>query len=124
MTGIHSEQVLAVIAAWRTAAQELHFEFLSPFTLMSDRQQLACLGVVAGFGSPKGTVIVSMDDISERFASAARRNGFVLSGLRLDVYRNYERLLFIDTLRDWGWLGQPDQRPSWLEDAGPDESAE
>jgi hypothetical protein len=28
---------------------------------------------------------------------------------------DYDRGVLVDVLRDWGWTGEPDKRPLWLE---------
>ena len=45
-------------AVWREAAQDLAFEFISPFTLIDGAQTLSYLGLLPHFGGPKGMLVV------------------------------------------------------------------
>jgi hypothetical protein len=46
-----------------------------------------------------------------QFADSGELWRSVLSG---DVYRTYDRKLFVDTLTDWGWFGRVDEKPAWF----------
>jgi len=107
-------QHASIVAAWKAAASDLGIGFISPFDLISTGSRLAYLGMVPDFGSPKGTLLASIDDSIEQLSRVAERSGFFFSALAPQEYSKYDRVLFVETLVDWGWFGAADRRPTWL----------
>jgi hypothetical protein len=105
-----------VADAWRAASAALDLRFEAPFTLKTRAGQYSCIGWLADFGSPKGTILLL--DIGSMYGSDAWRSaeneGYFVSALNGDMYRKYERSLFVETLRDWGYFGDPGRQPLWL----------
>ena len=101
-----------IIAAWRFAAQDLSFEFTSPFSAMvKGGCSVKFLGLVHHFGANVGMLIRGKSSgIVDGFWPADEEYG--LSEL-WKSYCKYDRELFIDTLEDWGWRGPMAMRPSW-----------
>ena len=107
---------MAITDAWQVAADELGIQVTSPFTLDDDSGSIVCPAMISGFGSPLGTVILPLDSPDrERLPSAAQRVGYSYSLLGRP-YDRFDRDFFIETLNDWGWKGDPDNRPDWCTD--------
>jgi hypothetical protein len=45
---------------------------------------------------------------------AAEESGYTYSFVSADSYGRFDAEHFKDTLRDWGYYGPPETRPSWL----------
>jgi hypothetical protein len=106
--GMHFEKT---IAAWQQAAADLDIKIQSPFCLMDGAKKLYFEILVENFGGPNGTIVFSVDDMSE--IKTAENYGFYYSALNLTSYEIYDRQKFIDTLNDWGYFGDPSQKPGW-----------
>jgi hypothetical protein len=92
--------------SWRTAAREFGFQFVCPFAIESGSKVVEYHGMVVGFGSPKGTVFLASSGCKGGLGTAHRaavKNGYHFSQLNADVYCEYDRRRFSDTLKDWGW---------------------
>lgn len=98
-------------AVWRQAAQDLGFEFITPFTLPDGGQTLTYLGLVPQFGRRKGMlVIVGLH--ATHHARVAQQHGYGWSCLPASSDA-YDRKGFVDMLNDWGWFGAPHTAPAW-----------
>lgn len=107
-----------VAEAWRKAANDLQIVVKAPFKLVDvDGSELTLIAVVEGFGNRQGTVVCAFDSWHS-VKSLVSHEGFVASGLNLKVYSNYNRQLFAETLRDWGWQGNG-APPSWYSESLP-----
>jgi hypothetical protein len=99
---------------WREASQDLGFDFLAPFTLPDGEDTLAYVGLVAEFGSTRGTLIIddSEKESMSRLMRIASERGYGCSCMSMS-YGAYDRKVFIELLNEWGWCGSPDRTPSW-----------
>ncbi|HVU15605.1 MAG TPA: hypothetical protein VHD32_01675 [Candidatus Didemnitutus sp.] len=100
------ESTTKVQDAWRTAAREIGFEFTGPYSLSEGSERVQYHGLVAGFGSPKGTVFFASSTFDEDFGPARRlaaSHGYFFSVISAVGYGSFERAPFIETLKDWGW---------------------
>ena len=105
----------ALAQAWRTAATDLQFEFVSPYTFVDNEgNPHTCAGLLVHFGGPKGTLIISQYDDDAALDVVGPALGFYTSALNPRAYEKYDRERFIDTLTDWGWYGDPEKRPAWF----------
>jgi hypothetical protein len=98
--------VAKVQDAWRTAAQELGFEFVAPYSLSAGSESIEYHGFVSGFGSPKGTVFLASSTFEEDVSSAGRiaaSGGYFFSVISAVGYSSFKRAHFVETLKDWGW---------------------
>jgi hypothetical protein len=102
--------------AWKQAAQDLGFEFVSPFAFVgNDGREYECSGLLKFFGNPNGTLICSrFDRDCDKFYEVINGLGFYSSALNPRYYEKYDRARFMETLRDWRWYGPEDRRPDWL----------
>ena len=100
--------------AWQEAATDLKLEFVSPYKFMdASGQQYTCTGLIKKIGSINGTLIISRKD-AENVFDAGQRMGYFTSGLNPRYYEKYNREKFIETLKEWGWFGEINDKPDWL----------
>ena len=99
---------------WREAFQDLGFDFIAPFTLLEGEDTLAYVGLVAEFGSTRGTLIIddSEKESMSRLMRVASERGYGWSCMSMS-YGAYDREVFIELLNEWGWCGSLDRTPSW-----------
>ena len=75
------------------------------------------LGLVRHFGSKLGTLIFSeSEDPSTRECEELQGMGYFYS-LLFEWYREFDEQLFKDTLDDWGFFGDEQERPDWYSGA-------
>lgn len=107
-----------IIAAWREAAADLGFEFTAPFVATSPGgTRFEALGLVHHFGGRIGTLI-SVGGEPSADARYPSGDGYAESCLGRTGYDKYDREVWIETLGDWGFWGEPQSAPHWY-DPGP-----
>ena len=67
---------------------------------------------ISNFGREKGTIILDMAD-HEDLSKITGESGYYCSCLNTEVYSEYDREVFVDTLEDWGYFGSIRDRPAW-----------
>lgn len=101
-----------LINAWREASKDLKINIQSPFILLiEDNRNLRFDILIEDFGQPKGTIILLVDDMTD--FNTPEKYGYYCSALNPLSYANYDRQLFIDTLNDWGYFGNNNEKPDW-----------
>ena len=85
----------------------------TPFFLQTDRKLVKYDLLIKSFGSKKGTVFITTDDMSEFEFDTAQMFGFYCSALNPCCYNKYNKEHFIDTLTDWGYFGRSQSKPNW-----------
>ncbi|HWF03242.1 MAG TPA: hypothetical protein VHA06_06115 [Candidatus Angelobacter sp.] len=114
--GLGVELDQQVVDAWKKAADDLEIRITAPFVLIRENgEEEIYEALVHDFGGPKGMVTGKIDRYGLYKGDpveSRRRAGYAVSNLS-DSYRKYDRKLFQETLDDWQWYGNPDQRPSW-----------
>ena len=110
------------IEVWREAARDLGFTFIAPFTLPDGDDTLAYVGLVAEFGSHRGTLIVEggPSDEQSRLLRVASDLGYGFSCMSMS-YDPYDRDVTIEVLNDWSWCGPPDKVPIWYTEPSDEE---
>lgn len=102
--------------AWKEAAKDLGIEFEAPFVVKDRRGcKHVCSGIIPNFGSKLGVLVISgkQDANPEEIWDAASSvDKYRLSAMS-PHYETYDRRLFIDALRNWGWYGAKGKRPKW-----------
>jgi hypothetical protein len=102
-----------LIAAWQQAAGDLGFRFTSPIYLVTpDQRRASYLGLVHEFGRRKGTLLRILQ-LGEMTGTEVFDDDHLVVKLGTR-HATYERWLFAQTLRDWGWRGPAERRPAWL----------
>ena len=99
----------AISEAWLQAANDLGIRVTAPFVMKCDGEAVLWEAYIADFGGPAGTVVGSQHSPGR---DERQVKGYYASNL-WPSYRVYSRKLFIDTLNDWRWFGDPESRPSW-----------
>jgi hypothetical protein len=100
-------------AIWREAAGDLGIDVAAPHILLDDAEAVTCVAWVKDFGSAAGTAVGVMHRHQPEVARLAKKLGLYVSFINPDVYRSFDRDLFIETLNDWGWFGTDGGAPSW-----------
>ena len=105
----------AIAKAWREAASDLAIEVIAPYQITDSSGYVLAdsIALVKHFGSPEGTVIFERHKPLDDVLPHAEAQGRFCSMLDSLSYGRYNRDLFLDTLNDWGWYGDPKQRPTW-----------
>lgn len=102
-----------LVEAWRRAERELGLTFTSPWHLVSpDQRRVTYLGLVHGFGGTRGT-LVRVLQLGEVSGDEMIDDEFLVAKLGTR-HSSFDRWLFVETLRQWGWRGPPQNRPEWL----------
>jgi len=104
-----------LVKAWQEAGADLDIEVLAPYQMIDDKSGLRvdCVALVKFFGSAGGTVVLERHMPLEPTRSTAEAQGKFCSLVDPTVYGQYARELFVETLNDWGWFGDPQDSPSW-----------
>ena len=112
MTNTTDNEINKIIEAWQDAKKDLVFEIETPFLLTTKEKSIIKYSIlVKHFGSKLGTIIFTTNDM-ERF-NTPNEYGYYSSALNPCQYQNYDRETFIETLTDWGFYGQLENKPPW-----------
>ena len=104
MTELRDREKLAL--AWKAAAHDLGLRVTIPYFI--ERPNAGAhtyVALVHDFGSARGMLV----DTCEHIVAPPPEYGY--SGMSA-AYGTYERALFIEALKDWGWAGGGPP-PSW-----------
>ncbi len=101
-----------VCEAWQQAAQKLGFRFTPAFPVTVDGKSFTFLGLVHGFGAPKGALLAIFES-GHSLSEYPQPEGYHVSLLSAPSYDHYDRQHFIDTLDDFQWCGPETERPPW-----------
>ena len=101
-----------VINAWEEASQDLKINLKTPFILETDKGKIEYPLLVENFGRKNGTIILDLNDL-DKFPEP-EKYGFYRSAVNSALYFKYDRNLFIDTLEDWGYYGDINEKPNWF----------
>jgi hypothetical protein len=104
-----------LVRAWHRAAEDLGISVVAPYQVADQQSQTAVDSVawVESFGSARGAVVVGRHYPREPIKSIAKAHGQFCSFIDEESYAEYDRDLFVATLNDWGWYGDPDETPEW-----------
>lgn len=98
--------------AWLRAASDLGTQVTAPFELRLPGGNIEMYEAhIHQYGRALGTVVHPIDGPYAHTKSRVEA-GYFASNLS-PKYRRYDRGLFIATLDDWQWLGDPEMRPAW-----------
>ena len=96
---------------WQEAARELGFTFVPGFTLHDGTDTFTYLGLVEGFGSSRGMLVITEQDYDPH-VRAAEKQGYGYSCMS-EHTEPYDRQTFVEVLNDWGWTGSQEHQPPW-----------
>jgi len=101
--------------AWTEASEDLGIKFIAPYRFTAANGEIfEAAGLLPQFGTGKGVLIIDQKTDDEAIAIAEQSGEYFLSALSPRYYYNYNRELFIETLSEWGWIGEGDA-PEWLQ---------
>lgn len=104
-----------LLEEWSEAARDLGLEIEGPFSLVLGTG--ACIAarlLLKRFGAQKGMIIVTDFSTVAPFIDEIFAAGYGFSTLSEPSERDrYNRDVFIEMLRDWGWGGPEELRPGW-----------
>jgi hypothetical protein len=88
---------------------------VAPYELLDDNGNISAVAVawVESFGSENGSVVAGLRSHQHAVQSAARRQGQFCSFINEGSSAQYDRELFVATLNDWRWYGDPAHAPAW-----------
>ena len=99
--------------AWTAASEDLGINFIAPYRFTGANGEIfETAGLLPEFGSGKGVLIIDQKTDDEAIAVAEQSGEYFLSALSPRYYYNYNRELFIETLTEWGWIGEG-EAPEW-----------
>jgi len=102
--------------ACNSAALALGVKIKTPFVVAdADGNEHSFIALFEQVGTEKGTLVCEARDWMSKNQLAAKE-GYYCSGLHADSYGKYDRNLWIETFRDWGWCGPKWLRPPWKGD--------
>ena len=100
--------------AWTEASEGLGIKFIAPYRFTGTNGEIfEAAGLLPEFGSGKGVLIIDQKTDDEAIAVAEQSGEYFMSALSPRYYYNYNRELFIETLTEWGWIGEG-EAPKWL----------
>jgi hypothetical protein len=99
---------------WIEASNDLNIRFIHPYIFKGvDNNEYQATGLLPDFGFGKGVLITSRKDDDEVSKMAEITNEYFMTGLNPYHYDKYDRLSIIETLSDWGWIGNG-EKPNWI----------
>jgi len=106
---------------WRAASQDLGLRLEAPFRLALDSgETVVARPLVRDFGAANGMLIVANYSDLRPHVAALVAAGFGYSCLsEPSAGDEYDRELFVEMLKDWGWSGAEHLRPFWSRPENP-----
>jgi hypothetical protein len=100
---------------WRKASADLGIEIIAPFELVLPfGQNLTVSALVKDFGLPNGMIVNADYSLLRPHTKAIENAGYgYASGLGKEPNK-YDRAQLIDVLKDWGWTGATERKPTWI----------
>ena len=106
-----------LVVSWEKAAQDLHLDIISPFALiLKDNTKLEIEVLLKSFGAKNGMLIISDFNIIKNNIEEIRSLDYGYSTMSIPKNDEYDRQSTIEVLQDWGWSGDPKDKPQWLEE--------
>ncbi len=102
-----------LIKAWKTAAQELGLDIISPLRMNTENGKVSYPVLVKNFGGKKGTIIARHVLFIDY--PMPKHKDYYFSAVNADSYSKYNREKFIETLEDWGYYGDETNKPEWYD---------
>ena len=107
--------VVKEIAFWKMVSEDLEIDIVTPFeAVFSDGARFRAAALVKNFGPPRGMLIASDYDTLKPYVKKIIENGYGYSAQLGNSPEGYDRGTMLVILKDWGWSGAEDKRPSWL----------
>jgi hypothetical protein len=91
---------------WLKASNELGFDIISPYTVTKDNKKYCFFAFIPKYGSPQGTLIdlifSPLYKTNNKMKAIANAVGCFHSFINIDIYIDYNKERFLDTIEDWG----------------------
>uniref|UniRef100_UPI00404AD330 hypothetical protein n=1 Tax=Gelidibacter sp. TaxID=2018083 RepID=UPI00404AD330 len=94
------------VIAWQKAANDLNLDIQFPNAIKNTDVTI----YIKDYGSPNGMIITR---IGCEINPSEIEDKELFHSFLSDTYEVYDRELFVDTLNDWGYYGEPSQKPDW-----------
>ncbi len=109
----------ALAREWRTIANALGLEIVTPFWLpLPDGRTLEIDVLLKNFGAQKGMLLVSDQSKVWSDRQAIEDAGYGFSVLNVEQPGvDIDLEVVREVLRDWGWSGPPEDEPAWMRDS-------
>lgn len=101
-----------LINAWEKACVELQIEIISPFELNTESGKVKYPLLVKDFGGKKGTILANHLYFIDY--PMPKHKDYFISAVNADMYSQFDRQQFIETLIDWGYFGLEENKPTWF----------
>jgi hypothetical protein len=103
------------VVFWKMVSEDLRIDIVAPFdVVLSDGAQLRVAALVKNFGPPRGMLVAFAYDTPKPYVQKIIEDGYGYSAQLGNSPEGYNRATMLDILKDWGWSGPEDRRPSWL----------
>jgi hypothetical protein len=100
-----------LINAWKIAAFELGLEIVCPFKINTENGLVTYPILVKHFGGKRGTIIARHELFID--FPMPKHKDYYFSAVNSEFYSNFNKNLFMETLKDWGFYGEIDKKPEW-----------
>jgi hypothetical protein len=105
------------LRSWIDASKDLGIKFIHPYKFKGlNGNEYEVTGLLPEFGSGKGMLITDRKSDDEAVLMADLSNEYGMTGLSPRYYDQYDRESFIETLSEWGWIGDISKKPKWIKD--------
>jgi len=101
---ISSNQIEIARNNWLKAADELSFNFTTPFEILIENVEKEVFGYLPDYGSSNGTIVELMEGpqkIDITLSNWAKENKIFLSYCNIDTFLEYNVSYFREILKDW-----------------------
>lgn len=111
---------MSLIEEWEAARDDLGIEIVAPYVVdLGDGKKLFVPILIKHFGHKQGMLVVSDFQALKPYEHQLWAMGYGMSVLE-EPTDPYDREVMIELLSDWGWTGDPAQKPAWIRDHEPD----
>ncbi|MCT4647275.1 MAG: hypothetical protein N4A74_19965 [Carboxylicivirga sp.] len=101
--------------AWIDASKDLGIRFIHPYRFVgTNGEEYEVTGLLPDFGFGKGVLITDRKSEEEAVVLADLTNEYAMTGLSPLYYDKYDKESFIETLSEWGWIGEESKKPNWI----------
>jgi len=100
---------------WYEAARDLNLDVQAPFTAqLPSGAQIQGRLLLRHFGAENGMIVVTDYLSISPFVAEIIEAGYGFSTLsEPSEHEPYDREVYVEMLRDWGWVGAEKDRPLW-----------
>ena len=100
-----------LIEAWKIASLDLGLDIISPLKMNTENGKVIYPILVKNFGGKKGTIIARHALFMDY--PMPKHKDYYFSAVNTDSYSKYNREKIIETLEDWGYYGDKNNKPEW-----------